>query len=38
VALFRRELPWVSADGQPLFEIQFDDGQWILAVLADLSV
>lgn len=27
----------VTADGQPLFEIQFGDGQWMLAVLADLS-
>lgn len=27
----------LTSDGQPLFEIQFGDGQWMLAVLADLS-
>lgn len=27
----------LTPDGQPLFEIQFADGQWMLAVLADLS-
>ncbi|WP_427175237.1 hypothetical protein [Arthrobacter sp. 92] len=27
----------LTSTGQPLFEIQFGDGEWMLAVLADLS-
>lgn len=34
---FAMEPRGTDALGEPLFEIQFADGVWILAVLADLS-